>query len=73
MAFPTVVATSVLNTGGNTTSHVVPLPTPTGGILANDLLIYFSGLDGNPALSYDRGFTSITDQATGGVVNMGVA
>lgn len=73
MPFPVQVAVGTFADAANGTSHVVPLPTPVGGIRANDLLIYFSGIDGNPALSYDLAFTPIDDQTQGGVINIGSA
>ncbi len=73
MAFPTVVATGEFADAASGTSHVVPLPTPIGGIIAGDLLIYFSGIDINPALSYDLAFTVLNDQTAGGAINMGCA
>ena len=62
---PYVVATSVLADTANATTHNVPLPTPAGGILANDILLWIGCVDGNTVVSPPGGWTEIKDEASG--------
>jgi hypothetical protein len=71
---PFVVATGVLADAADGTAHAVPLPTPTGGILAGDLLIAVSGMDGNQTFTWPTGWTELKDEAgNGSAVRAGCA
>jgi len=71
--YPDVVATSVLADTGNATTHNVPLPTPAGGILLNDILLWIGCVDGNTAVSQPGGWTEIKDEASGTACEVYVA
>lgn len=71
---PWVAATGVFSDAADGTSHAVVLPAPTGGILADDLLIAVAGIDGNPTLSWPSDWFEIKDEAgNGSAVRAGVA
>jgi hypothetical protein len=69
VAFPTIAAggtnPGVFSNTANAGTWNVPLPTPTGGILADDLLLFFAGVDGNFANTVGGSFTPL-GQFTGG-------
>jgi hypothetical protein len=71
---PFVAAVGELADAGDGTSHAVPLPSPAGGILEDDLLIAVSGMDGNQAFSWPSGWTELKDAAgNGSAVRAGCA
>ncbi len=70
---PYVVAEGTFADAADGTSHAVPLPAPVGGIQADDLLIAFAGVDGNPSFTWPAGWTEILDQAGNGSAVRGSA
>lgn len=69
-----VAATGEYTSASDGTSHALPLPAPFGGILQNDLLVAFVGMDGNPTFTWPEGWSEIKDEAgNGNAVRAGVA
>jgi hypothetical protein len=70
--FPTVAATSGLNNTALTTSHVVPLPAPAGGILKDDIVLIFGGLGTTGNITTPAGWNDLltsTGTSTGTVAS----
>lgn len=63
MAFPIVAATNGGNSGGNTTSHLVNLPTMPASV--GSLLIVLFSVDGNPSVTWPSGWSSLFATANG--------
>lgn len=71
---PVIVATGAFSDAADGTTHAAVLPAPTGGILADDLLIAVAGMDGNPSFTWPSDWTEIKDVAgNGSAVRAGVA
>jgi hypothetical protein len=71
---PFVVASTSYSDSADGTSHAVTYPSPTGGILEDDLLIAVAGMDGNPSFTWPTGWTELKDEAgNGSAVRAGVA
>ncbi|HTE61632.1 MAG TPA: hypothetical protein VK631_14870, partial [Solirubrobacteraceae bacterium] len=63
---PFVAETGVFASAADATSHALVLPAPTGGILADDLLLAVVAMDGNPTMTWPTGWTEIKDEAGNG-------
>lgn len=71
---PVIVATGAFSDAADATTHAAVLPAPSGGILADDLLIAVAGMDGNPSFTWPSDWTEIKDVAgNGSAVRAGVA
>jgi hypothetical protein len=71
---PYVTAVSTYTDSADGTAHTIPLPTPTDGIQANDILLGVAGMDGNPTFTWPTDWTEIRDVAgNASAVRSGVA
>lgn len=70
---PYVASTSTYSDAADSTTHVVTLPVPGGGIQANDILIAFSAMDGGDTTSWPADWRELLDTTANSAANISVA